>query len=115
MSDLVERLRARLVTVPKPGTKPFAPTGSVPMVIGGGPYKPGDDAGLQGVHDYTAPRGMTQPWRVQAHVYAGEPLAYEAADELERLRKALREVDTFMDDAPTVRSIIRAALDGGGK
>ena len=34
----------------------------------------------------------------------------EMASQRDRLAEALREIDTFMDNAPTVRWIIRAAL-----
>jgi hypothetical protein len=99
IAALVDRLHARLVTVPRPGAQPFTPTGSIAMSIGGGPHKPGDDAGLQTIYNHTGAAIGTQPWRVQEHVYAGEPLAYEAAAALTAQARRIAELESGYAEA----------------
>jgi hypothetical protein len=82
MSDLTDRLRARLITVPKPGTEPFTPQGPITMWISW-EHKAGDDAGLAYLPEITTP--FPRPARVQEHIYVVEPLCAEAAAEIERL------------------------------
>lgn len=81
---LVERLRARLITIPKPGTEPrvISPNEFMTMTVGG-EHHVGEDAGeimLPNVYGAVAPRK-------QQHIYAVEPLCGEAADEIELLQQ----------------------------
>jgi hypothetical protein len=104
MKDIVERLRERLITIPKPGTQPFKPgVGGIEMTVGGGPHKPGDDAGLN-----TAPLSFIRPtsdWYVQQFVYAIEPLCAEAADEIERLR-AIAPLTIQRGECPELDAVV---------
>lgn len=81
MKDIVERLRERTISIPKPGTKPFQPHGPITTTIGGPPKKPGEDLGVSSVYS-----PIPNQWLVQEHICAIEPLCAEAADEIERLR-----------------------------
>jgi hypothetical protein len=109
MKGIVERLRARLITIPKPGTQPFKPVGSIEMTCGGGPFKAGDDAGLR-----TVPLSFAHPssesW-VQQHVYAVEPICAEAADEIESLKLLLTKC------LPELRNLTQhcEACEGSGE
>lgn len=88
MKDIVERLRERLIVVPKPGTVPrdAMPNEWITCTIGG-EYKDGDDAGLQYVQgSVMLPQPANFVARLQLHIYAIEPLCREAANEIERLR-----------------------------
>jgi hypothetical protein len=121
MSPLLDRLRARLITVPKPGTEPFkpGPSGITMFCDSGVPHKAGDDAGLQTVSELW--RGSYGEWRVQEHVYAVEPLCAEAAAEIERrdaeierLRAGLEKILAEDGSIPTYQDllrIVRAALE----
>lgn len=93
--DLLSRLRARLVAVPKPGTEPREIRyGEWFTFSTGGKYKAGEDAGEQSLPSVSMYTGHNPPMRVQQHVYVVEPLCEEAAKEIERLtleREQLRE------------------------
>jgi len=89
MVDIVERLRERLTTAPKPGTEPFMPFPgwTYYLNVGGSQPKAGDDAGCQLATVFEEADGR----QVQEMVYAPEPLCFEAASEIVRLRRALEE------------------------
>lgn len=94
-SNLVARLRARTIIVPKPGTEPFVPTQPFWVTSDAGPHQAGEEAGLQYLPSFSTLGSSNAPMRVQAHVYVVEPLCEEAAEEIERLRAAL--ADAIMD------------------
>lgn len=85
-SNLVARLRARTIIVPKPGTEPFVPTQPFWVTSDAGPHQAGEEAGLQYLPSFSTLGSSNAPMRVQAHVYVVEPLCEEAAEEIERLR-----------------------------
>lgn len=98
---LLKRLRARLITVPKPGTEPrVLYPGETFTCWTGREHQPGDDAGEQFLPNYSVQGFANQPMRVQPHVYAVEPLCEEAAQEIERLRKALWEYGDIRGGRP---------------
>ena len=106
MKDIVERLRARVIIVAKPGTKPFKPDGPIEMTFGGGPFKAGDDAGIQSVAaSYNFPSSQ---WWVQEHIYAVEPLCAEAADEIERLRANGPYLTIQEGECPELDAVVNA-------
>ena len=88
-TNLVERLRSRLVTVPKPGTEPrvMAPNEWMSMTVGG-EHKAGDDAGEIMLPNFYGAAAN----RKQQHIYVVEPLCKEAAAEIERLRGELEHI-----------------------
>lgn len=95
MSELADRLLTRLVTVPKPGTKPFTPSSNWCHVMTAGgnnpPPKAGDSAGYSSINlnlTGAANHGPSQ-FGMQEMVYAHEPLCKEAADRLRELEDAL--------------------------
>jgi hypothetical protein len=75
VSTLIERLRNKLVVVPKPGTerRSLQPHENITFWFGG-EHKAGDSAGL---------RSVGIGGQVQEHVYAVDPLCEEAAQTLE--------------------------------
>lgn len=81
-SNLVSRLRQRLITVPKPGTQPFdmSAAGYFQMGSVGGTHKPGDSAGVLSVFNTWGGGGN----KLQEHIFAVDPLCEEAAQALER-------------------------------
>jgi hypothetical protein len=85
--DVAQRLRERLVTVPKPDTKPFdvPATGYFQMGSVGGTHKPGDSAGVLSIFTTFAGSGN----KMQEHIYAVDPLCEEGAEEIERLRNII--------------------------
>lgn len=87
---LCSQLRERLITVPKPGSKPFTPTPNFwqTMTIGG-VHKPGDSAGCLGLLNF----GFG-PHQMQEHIYAVDPLCEEAAQALEALGSKAHENET---------------------
>lgn len=82
MKNLIERLRQRLITVPRPGSKPFQPSplGFYQSTTTGAAHKPGDPAGVFSILNYGC-----GPQMMQEHVYAVDPLCEEAAKALELL------------------------------
>lgn len=90
--NIIERLRARLIAVPKPGTKPRQTEWGESITIQvGGEHKAGDDAGLCTLPQFTT---VAAPPLVQEHVYAVEPLCEEAAQAVERYAAVLRALMT---------------------
>lgn len=86
-TDLVARLRKRLITVPEPGSEPFVPPQPFWVTCDMGEHKAGDSAGLQYLPTLSVTGMNPQPMRVQKHIYVVEPLCEEAAQEIERLRR----------------------------
>lgn len=95
MKSLVERLRDRLITVPKPGSEPFKPS---PLfywnVTIGGEHKAGDSAGYQSIFYGIAGYGDGGGY-LQEHIYVVDPLCEEAAKAIEQLET---DVDTLNVD-----------------
>ena len=96
-NQLIERLRARLITVPKPGTTPWETNYPITLTSSiGGDHKAGDDAGMQQVASVHFFGGANKP-KLQEHIYAVEPLCEEAAEEIERLTRERDELAAAMD------------------
>jgi hypothetical protein len=108
MNTLTERLRARLITIPKPGSEPFTPGPSGITCWIGGTHVAGDDAGLQYLFQYST-FGPPPPHKVQAHIYAIEPLCAEAADEIERLHEEIKRLTkALVDEDATIERLSKA-------
>lgn len=91
MSSLIERLRARLVPVPKPGTEPrFVRYGDTMRGLICFFPKIGDDAGECQLGGNLA--AGASGFMVQPHVWATEPLCEESALAIEELKSVLREI-----------------------
>lgn len=92
-SNLVSRLRQRLITVPKPDSKPFdmPAAGYFQMGSVGGTHKPGDSAGVLSIFSTCANGGN----KLQEHIYAVDPLCEEAATEIERLRPMAESWESY--------------------
>lgn len=98
---LVERLRQRLITVWKPGSKPFRPIYPIIYTTSvGGVHKPGDPAGYGSFNptaNACAAGHDPNSWMMYEMVYAVDPLCEEAAKEIETLAAALDSVITAID------------------
>lgn len=85
---LVQRLRSRLVIVPKPGAKPFRPTYPIMGTSTiGGEHKPGDPAGYSTINPSVGACAAgydPSNWMMLEMVYAVDPLCEEAAAALDR-------------------------------
>lgn len=93
MKSLPERLRERLITVWKPGSKPFKPVYPVIYTTHvGGEHKAGDPAGY-GSFNPTAGACAAghdpNSWMMYEMIYAVDPLCEEAAKEIEKLQNAV--------------------------
>ena len=93
MTHIVERLRARLIFVPKPGTewRDTLANEWIDFTIGG-EHKAGDDAGLQyqtSMHF----AGLQSKPKVRPHIYAVEPLCAEAADRIDALEARVARLE----------------------
>lgn len=86
--SIVQRLRGRLTTIPKPGTEPrFLRYGEVMHCLIGGSPKAGDDAGDWQLTSSALDPSAAGGFMVQSHVWATEPLCAEAAAEIEDLQR----------------------------
>ena len=103
-NDLVARLRERLITVPKPGSKPFEWVYPIShTIIPGEKHKPGDSAGVNMVNvNITVASSVPSKFMAQEFIYAPSPLDWEAAAELERLRAALERISGYALHQPPV-------------
>lgn len=97
MRSLIERLRERLVTVPKPGSKPFKPTQQMILYsTGGGEHKPGDPAGYSNFNptaNACAAGHDSTYWMALEMVYAVDPLCEEAAQALEKWAQTVEKLE----------------------
>lgn len=96
---LVARLKARLKTIPKPGSKPFDPPPNFAYTtMMGGEHKPGDPAGYASVNvNLTGCSTASSVFKMQEMVYAAEPLSWEAAAAIEQLQAELLEYQQCLD------------------
>lgn len=121
--NLVERLRERLITVPKPGSRPFEPTYPISYTyVTGEKHKPGDSAGVQMVNvNLTAASFVPSHFVAQEFVYAPSKLEWDAAAEIERLQSKLknyepintydnRDIESWRSEALRMRSLLRRVL-----
>jgi hypothetical protein len=108
-SNLVARLRACTIAVPKPGSEPFVPAQPFWVTMTTGPHAAGEDAGLQYL-----PSLMEKPLRVQQHVYVVEPLHAEAADEIERYSAEYTQLNAMYYQQKAEIERLRAALEKYG-
>jgi hypothetical protein len=90
---LTQRLRSRLITVPKPGMKPFKPTYPMYQSMNiGAEHKPGDFAGYSSYNPTVgacAAGHDPNNWMMLEMVYAVDPLCEEAARKIEEQERTL--------------------------
>ena len=87
IEQTIKLLRERLITIQKPGAKPYDfPQGGVIYSEVGGEHKPGDSAGYQ-CSSLQCGIGGPSMLKMVEHIYAEEPLAWRAAELLEELSK----------------------------
>ena len=96
--DITIRLRGRLVTVPKPDSKPFEPT--YPVVLSNftsGSPKPGDSAGFHTINvNIAACAAAGSRFMMQAMVYDIDPMCREAANVIESLRNDVERLTEML-------------------
>lgn len=93
MKSLPERLRERLITVWKPGSKPFKPVYPIIYTTSvGGNHKAGDPAGYMGFNPTVGACAAgydSSACLMQEMIYAVDPLCEEAAKEIEKLQNVV--------------------------